>query len=42
MWGRLVTAMREVFAGRRLARAIRENERAADELDALLREVFKR
>jgi len=35
-------AVRELFAGRRLARAVRQHECAADELDAVLREVLKR
>ena len=39
---RLRAALREFFAGRRLARAVRQHDCAAAELDAALREVLRR
>jgi len=39
---RLRNALREILAGRRLAQAVRQNDRAADDLDAVLREVLRR
>lgn len=38
----LVRMLRKLAAGRRLTRAIEQNDKAADELDGLLREVLKR
>jgi hypothetical protein len=36
----MLRALRELFGGRRLARAQRRHDRAADELDAAIREVL--
>lgn len=35
-------SLRDALAGRRLRRAMQRNAQAADELDALLREVMRR
>lgn len=42
MFKRFLVGLRVWMAGARLTRSIRKNERAATELDALLREVLKR
>lgn len=39
---RIVEALTELVRGHRMARTLRQNDRAADELDAALREVLKR
>lgn len=41
MLGRLWRGIRRALTGRRLTGAIDRNERAADELDALLRKVLR-
>lgn len=38
----LFAFLKEIIAGRRLARAIRQHDRAAHELDAVLKEVLRR
>lgn len=38
---KIARLLREIFGGRRLARALRHHDRAADELDAVLREVLR-
>ena len=42
MIAKLIRALRKLAAGNRLSRAIERNDQAADDLDALLREVLKR
>lgn len=42
VFDRLRTALRDIFTGRRLASAVRQHDRAANELDAVLREVLRR
>ncbi len=41
MIARLIRALRQMAAGRRLTQAIERNEQAAKELDTILREVLK-
>ena len=35
-------SLKDALAGPRLSRAVKRNEKAADDLDAVLREVLKR
>jgi hypothetical protein len=42
MLKRLLVKLRSVLSGRQLARSIRKNTEAVDQLDAVLREVLKR
>lgn len=42
MIAKLMRMFRAMAAGKRLSRAIERNDQAAEQLDALLREVLKR
>lgn len=42
MLERVIRTLRELFGGRRLARAVRRHDRAAHELDAAIREVLRK
>ena len=42
MQKRVLAWLRQVLSGHRLSRAIQRNERAADELDSVLRKVLRR